>query len=374
MNTTHKTRSAAKASTLRLLRRTASAAAVVAVVAAAIAVPITAPEPTPGSAPMVIAIARADCPPDCGPGGGGTPSGPPGGGTEFVPPSMPAMPSYEPGRGQPPLDQNNGISIYNSATPQPSQAAQPSQAPVQNQDGTYNRAANGEQQPINYNNPPDNQQTGSNWQKLSDELNQDSNAQTDQTQDKEVKDRCAMAEQAYTTAYDSLTAQLATLSDQDPRRGELADQIAQLIPQTLADNGVTLEQCSTAAAGDVLDISMSCPAEYGEYINSVTVERRGENGLFSFEVAPTGKARDMAGPFTSHDDAMKVMKELSCIILRSWNETAIREFQATDKTAASVFGQLACHMAFAKNKPTWNLEPARPIGDQIVNMCNVPPN
>ncbi|MGC7215503.1 hypothetical protein RA984_21285, partial [Mycobacteroides abscessus subsp. massiliense] len=63
---------------------------------------------------------------------------------------MPAMPSYDPGRGQPPLDQNNGISIYNSAAPQPSQAAQPSQAPVQNQDGTYNRAANGERQPINH--------------------------------------------------------------------------------------------------------------------------------------------------------------------------------------------------------------------------------
>lgn len=170
MNTTDKIHSAAKASTLRLLRRTASAGIVIAVVAAAIAVPVTAPEPTADSAPMVIAIARADCPPDCGPGGGGTPSGPPGGGTEFVPPSMPAMPSYEPGRGQPPLDQNNGISIYNSAAPQPSQAAQPSQAPIQNQDGTYNRAANGEQQPINHN-APNNQQLNSDWQKLSDQLN-----------------------------------------------------------------------------------------------------------------------------------------------------------------------------------------------------------
>lgn len=150
-----------------MLRRTA----VVAVVAAAIAIPITAPEPAPGSAPMVIAIARADCPPDCGPVGGGSPSGPPGGGTEFVPPSMPAMPSYEPGRGQPPFDQNNGISIYNSAAPQPSQAAQPSQAPIQNQDGTYNRAANGEQQPVNYNNAPNNQQLNNDWRRLNEQLN-----------------------------------------------------------------------------------------------------------------------------------------------------------------------------------------------------------
>ncbi len=180
MNTTHKPSSGAKASTLRLLHRTARAAAVVAVVAAAIAVPITAPEPTPGSAPVVVAIARADCPPDCGPGGGGTPSGPPGGGTEFVPPSIPAMPSYEPGRGQPPLDQNNGISIYNSTAPQPSQAAQPGQAPVQNQDGTYNRAANGEQQPNNYQQAPNNQQPSQQWQKLSDQLNSRQGQQEEQ--------------------------------------------------------------------------------------------------------------------------------------------------------------------------------------------------
>ncbi|WP_236737565.1 hypothetical protein [Mycobacteroides franklinii] len=80
------------------------------------------------------------------------------------------MPSYDPGRGQPPLDQNNGISIYNSAAPQPSQAAQPSQAPVQNQDGSYSRAANGEQQPVNHN-APNNQQLNNNWQRLSDQLN-----------------------------------------------------------------------------------------------------------------------------------------------------------------------------------------------------------
>lgn len=160
----------------RLPRRTSSTVAILAVVAAAIAASITAPEPTSGSALMVIAIARADCPPDCGPGGG-TPSGPPGGGTEFIPPSMPSAPSYEPGRGQPPMDQNNGISIYNSAAPQPSQPAQPSQQPVQNQDGSYNRAANGEQQPINYKNAPNNQQLSSDWQQRSDQLNQQQSPQ-----------------------------------------------------------------------------------------------------------------------------------------------------------------------------------------------------
>ncbi|WP_234880926.1 hypothetical protein [Mycobacteroides salmoniphilum] len=159
--------------------------------AAAIGMQVITPEPTFGSGPMV-AIARADCPPDCGggPGNGGTPSGPPGGGTGFVPPSMPAMPSYEPGRGQPPLDQNNGISIYNSTAPQPSQAAQPSQQPVQNQDGSYSRAANGEQQPVNYNNAPNNQQPSNDWRNLSNQLNQQQSQQTrPQQQDNQSGDR-----------------------------------------------------------------------------------------------------------------------------------------------------------------------------------------
>ncbi len=149
------TRWLAQESTRKVLRRASSTAAVLTVSAAAIGVPVMSPQSDSGTNP-VLAIARADCPPDCGggPGNGGNPSGPPGGGTEFIPPSMPAMPSYDPGRGQPPLDQNNGISIYNSAAPQPNQAAQPSQAPVQNQDGTYNRAANGEQQPIQYSRSP----------------------------------------------------------------------------------------------------------------------------------------------------------------------------------------------------------------------------
>jgi len=174
------TRWLAKESTRKVLRRASSTAAVLAVLAAAIGVPVMSPQLDSGTNP-VLAIARADCPPDCGggPGNGGAPTWPPGGGTEFVPPSIPAMPSYDPGRGQPPLDQNNGISIYNSAAPQPSQAAQPSQAPVQNQDGTYNRAANGEQQPINHN-APNSQQLNNDWQRLSDQLNQQSQEQQQQ--------------------------------------------------------------------------------------------------------------------------------------------------------------------------------------------------
>jgi len=190
------TRWLAQESTRRVLRRVSSTVAVLAVLAAAIGVPVMSPESDSGTNP-VLAIARADCPPDCGggPGNGGMPSGPPGGGTEFVPPSIPAMPSYDPGRGQPPLDQNNGISIYNSAAPQPGQAAQPSQAPVQNQDGSYSRAANGEQQPINHN-APNNQQINQDWQQLSNQLNNQTgqpaqnDGQPDQSQSQDNGNTC----------------------------------------------------------------------------------------------------------------------------------------------------------------------------------------
>ncbi|MGV0583788.1 hypothetical protein ABQE45_08580 [Mycobacteroides chelonae] len=67
--------------------------------------------------PATVPQAHAACPPDCGgPGGSG---GPPGGGQMFQPPSQggPQMPDYQGGINQPPMDQNNGISIYNTQAP-----------------------------------------------------------------------------------------------------------------------------------------------------------------------------------------------------------------------------------------------------------------
>lgn len=67
--------------------------------------------------PATVPEARAACPPDCG-GPGGS-DGPPGGGQMFQPPSQggPQMPDYQGGINQPPLDQNSGISIYNTQAP-----------------------------------------------------------------------------------------------------------------------------------------------------------------------------------------------------------------------------------------------------------------
>ncbi|MDO3297746.1 hypothetical protein P5V47_03450 [Mycobacteroides abscessus subsp. massiliense] len=65
------------------------------------------------------------------------------------------MPDYQ-GGNQPPLDQNGGVNIYNTpaqGTPQqPGQTGspQPDLQPGQNADGTWERAANGERQPIDH--------------------------------------------------------------------------------------------------------------------------------------------------------------------------------------------------------------------------------
>ncbi|RRE02883.1 hypothetical protein D9R13_09890 [Mycobacteroides abscessus subsp. massiliense] len=139
-------------STTIALRR---AAAILAVAALAVGgAKVVSVSSASGSGFSTVQTAAADPTGPTGPGGGGM-TGPPGGGSQFVPPSMPSMPDYQ-GGNQPPLDQNNGISIYNTGAqgvPQQSgQASSPQQG--QNADGSWQRAANGEQQPIQYSTPP----------------------------------------------------------------------------------------------------------------------------------------------------------------------------------------------------------------------------
>ncbi len=110
--------------------------------------------------PATVPQAHAACPPDCGGSPGGN-DGPPGGGQMFQPPQMPnQMPDYQGSNsGMPGLDQNNGISIYNqqparganASSPNSSGSAQQGLSPGQNADGSWQRAANGEQIP-NYQN------------------------------------------------------------------------------------------------------------------------------------------------------------------------------------------------------------------------------
>ncbi|WGI32905.1 hypothetical protein QDT91_00425 [Mycolicibacterium aubagnense] len=101
--------------------------------------------------PGAVPRARADCPPDCGGGNGGTNSFGPNG-SQFQPPQMPDPPGqYQGGANSyPGLDQSNGISLYNPATGQsPAQGGYP-QYPAQGQPGP---PANGVQPP-NYDAPP----------------------------------------------------------------------------------------------------------------------------------------------------------------------------------------------------------------------------
>ncbi|QCH23420.1 phospholipase A2 [Mycobacteroides salmoniphilum] len=102
-----------------------------------------------GSGFSTVATVAAD---PTGPTGGGGMTGPPGGGSQFQPPgSPPQQPDYQGGINQPPLDQSNGISIYNTgAQDAPQQVGQ--QAGQQPQQ-SWDQPAHGTQPP-DYSTPP----------------------------------------------------------------------------------------------------------------------------------------------------------------------------------------------------------------------------
>lgn len=111
------------------------ASAVVAIIAVAVGGAKVVDDRTlPGSGFSAVATVAADPTGPPGPTGGMTD----GGGSQFQPPQMPSsMPDYQGGNNQPPMDQNSGISIYNTGSPgaqqvpgqqagqQPQQAQQP---------------------------------------------------------------------------------------------------------------------------------------------------------------------------------------------------------------------------------------------------------
>lgn len=122
--------------------RTALAAVAVLAVGAAGA-QVAAHHTTPGSGFSTIATVGAD---PTGPTGG--PSGPGGmNGSQFQPPGLPPqMPDYQGGNNLPPLDQNSGISIYNSGAPQAGQQA-PGQQGGQQPQQSWDQPAHGTQIP-----------------------------------------------------------------------------------------------------------------------------------------------------------------------------------------------------------------------------------
>lgn len=113
------------------LRRVSAALAVVALAIGG--AKVASDHTMPGNGFSTMQTAAAD---PTGPTGG--PSGGPGGmnGSQFQPPGLPPqMPDYQGGINQPPLDQNSGISIYNSGNPQAPQQVPGQQAGQQTQPG-----------------------------------------------------------------------------------------------------------------------------------------------------------------------------------------------------------------------------------------------
>lgn len=113
--------------------------------------------------PATVPQAHAACPPDCGGNTGDGSYGPDA--SQFQPPQMPnQMPDYQGSHsGTPSPNQNNGISIYNQQPGQGENTSIPngSAQQGQNADGSWQRAANGEQIPDYQNASPYPQGRGS---------------------------------------------------------------------------------------------------------------------------------------------------------------------------------------------------------------------
>ncbi|MFT8180566.1 hypothetical protein ACLXNF_23565 [Mycobacteroides chelonae] len=128
------------------MRRTS---AVVAIAALAIGgVKIASDHTMPGGGFPTVQTAAADpTGPTGGPGGDGGMNG-----SQFQPPSVPnSMPDYQGGINQPPLDQNSGISIYNTGSPGAQQV--PGQQGAQQPQQSWDQPAHGTQIPDYQTNP-----------------------------------------------------------------------------------------------------------------------------------------------------------------------------------------------------------------------------
>ncbi|MDO3127395.1 hypothetical protein P5V43_09805 [Mycobacteroides abscessus subsp. bolletii] len=97
--------------------------------------------------PATVPQAHAQCPPDCGGGSNGSGSYGPDA-SQFQPPQMPGqMPDYQGGINQPPLDQNNGVSIYNTQAPSVSNNGVQGSSGQQGPQQSWDQPAHGTQIP-----------------------------------------------------------------------------------------------------------------------------------------------------------------------------------------------------------------------------------
>ncbi|WP_324610935.1 hypothetical protein [Mycobacteroides abscessus] len=97
--------------------------------------------------PATVPQAHAQCPPDCGGGSNGSGSYGPDA-SQFQPPQMPSqMPDYQGGINQAPLDQNNGVSIYNTQAPSVSNNGVQGSSGQQGPQQSWDQPAHGTQIP-----------------------------------------------------------------------------------------------------------------------------------------------------------------------------------------------------------------------------------
>ncbi|MBE5439420.1 Uncharacterised protein [Mycobacteroides abscessus subsp. abscessus] len=97
--------------------------------------------------PATVPQAHAQCPPDCGGGSNGSGSYGPDA-SQFQPPQMPGqMPDYQGGINQPALDQNNGVSIYNTQAPSVSNNGSQGSSGQQGPQQSWDQPAHGTQIP-----------------------------------------------------------------------------------------------------------------------------------------------------------------------------------------------------------------------------------
>lgn len=206
---------------------------------------------TPGSGFSTIATGAAD---PTGPTGG--PSGPGGmNGSQFQPPGLPPqMPDYQGGINQPPLDQNSGISIYNTGSPGAQQI--PGQQGAQQPQQGWDQPAHGTQMPNystapgytqgpgqpnpNYQAPqqqaPQQGQQG-NQNQQTQQANQNQQSQEPQQQNQQDRGDQQRQQKCGAIKEDMAIDSALQLLDSMSQVGEVAQQIAQIAEMILPKGG-----------------------------------------------------------------------------------------------------------------------------------------
>lgn len=366
---------------------------------------IASDQTMPGNGFSTVQTAAAEPTGAPGPTGGMTD----GGGSQFQAPQIPSsMPDYQ-GGNQPPMNQDNGISIYQTGaqgTPQQggqSGGQQPQEGAQQPQHGTqipdYSTAPGYTQGPGKPN--PDYSGPQQNSPQQGQQPQQGNQNQQPQTQ-APTQTQAPSQTQQPTQTQQSQTPTSERPSEDEKQRNECK-----------SVSGTSFSDYETgkivkAPAPECGDCDQEVKKQQNnctkDYVLSVVLKGADatEGTMDSIHVEPTNLAR-VAGALSSAiavvdhpadldkfptrllkaaPDASQMWDEITCQALASdISQGADNQqlFNTILNNEASVFQQFLCHFLGASKieprKPTWNLEPARPAVGTIGAMyasCNVP--